>query len=60
MRSLPFFKFGSRARSTSLGIAICTMFIVASFSVAGGLRTSMDKLKDSFSEDTYLVTMPGQ
>jgi hypothetical protein len=36
------------------------MFIVASFSVAGGLRTSMDKLKDSFSEDTYLVTMPGQ
>ena len=60
MRSLPLFKFGSRARSTSWGIALCTMFIVASFSVAGGLRTSMDKLADNFSTESYLVTMPGE
>jgi len=59
MRSLPLFKFGSRARSTSWGIAVCTMFIVASFSVAGGLRTSMDTLKDNFTEDTFLATKPG-
>ena len=59
MRSLPLFKFGSRARSTSWGIAVCTMFIVASFSVVGGLRTSMDTLKDNFSEDTFLATKPG-
>jgi hypothetical protein len=60
MRSLPLFKFGRRARSTSWGIALCTMFIVASFSVAGGLRTSMDKLAGNFSAETYLLTMPGE
>lgn len=58
MRSLPLFRFGSRAKATSWGIALCTMFIVASFSVAGGLRTSMDTLKSNFSEDLYLATMP--
>ncbi len=56
MRSLPLFKFGPHARSTSLGIALCTMFIVASFSVVGGLRTSMDTLKDNFTSDYYLAT----
>jgi len=35
------------------------MFIVASFSVAGGLRTSMDKLADNFSAESYLITKPG-
>lgn len=59
MRSLPLFKFGPRARSTSWGIALCTMFIVASFSVAGGLRSSMDTLKDNFSSEYCLVTKPG-
>jgi hypothetical protein len=59
MRSLPLFKFGPRARSTSLGIALCTMFIVASFSVVGGLRTSMDTLKSNFTSDYYLATKPG-
>jgi len=38
---------------------VCTMFIVASFSVAGGLRTSMDTLKDNFTEGTFLATKPG-
>ncbi len=60
MPSLPLFKFGSRARSTSWGIALCTMFIVASFSVAGGLRTSMDKLSSNFSAENYLLMMPGE
>jgi ABC-type antimicrobial peptide transport system permease subunit len=32
------------------------MFIVASFSIVGGLRASMDKLEGSFSSDYYLVT----
>ena len=59
MRSLPLFKFGDRARSTSWGIALCTMFIIASFSIAGGLETSMDKLTSNFSTDRYLVTLPG-
>src|SRR5512136_2759480 len=58
MRSLPLFKFGPRARSTSLGIALCTMFIVASFSVVGGLRTSMDTLEDNFTTEYYLATKP--
>jgi hypothetical protein len=35
------------------------MFIVASFSVASGLRTSMDKLADNFSVDSYVITDPG-
>jgi len=59
MRSLPLFKFGDRARSTSWGIALCTMFIVASFSIAGGLETSMDKLVGGFSSNRYLITLPG-
>jgi ABC-type antimicrobial peptide transport system permease subunit len=56
MRSLPLFRFNSRARSTSWGIALCTMFIVASFSVVSGLRTSMDKLANNFESDLFLVT----
>ena len=60
MRSLPLFKFGSRASSTSWGIALCTMFIVASFSIASGLETSMDKLAGNFSSDRYLLTIPGE
>ena len=60
MRSLPLFKFGDRARSTSWGIALCTMFIVASFSIAGGLETSMDKLTGSFTTDRYLITLQGE
>ena len=59
MRSLPLFRFGSRARSTSLGIALCTMFIVASFSIVGGLRTSMDALQSNFTSDYYLATKSG-
>ena len=59
MRALPLFRFNSRAKSTSWGIALCTMFIVASFSVVGGLRTSMDKLSDNFESDLYLVTWDG-
>jgi ABC-type antimicrobial peptide transport system permease subunit len=56
MRSLPLFKFTSRARSTSWMIALCTMFIVASFSVASGLQTSMDSLIGNFEEEYYFVT----
>jgi hypothetical protein len=56
MRSLPLFKYTSRARSTSWMIALCTMFIVASFSVAAGLQSSMDTLMDNFSSEYYLVT----
>jgi len=59
MLSNPLFKFGDRARSTSWGIALCTMFIVASFSIASGLETSMDKLAGNFSSDMYLLTLPG-
>ena len=59
MRSLPIFKFNSRAKSTCWGMALCTMFIVASFSVAGGLRTSMDTLTDNFSVEYYVVTASG-
>ena len=60
MRQLPLFKFGSRAKSTSLGIALCTMFIVASFSVANGLDFSMDKLSAAFESDYQLITKSGQ
>ena len=56
MRSLPLFKYTSRARSTSWMIALCTMFIVASFSVAAGLQSSMDTLMDNFSSEHYLIT----
>lgn len=58
-RMLPLFRFNQRARLTSWGVALCTMFIVASFSIAGGLETSMDALTDSFSSEYSLVTMPG-
>lgn len=56
MRSLLLFRFGPRARSTSWGIALCTMFIVASFSVAGGLKTSTENLADNFSSEYSLIT----
>lgn len=59
MRRLPLFKFGSRAKSTSLGIALCTMFIVASFSVANGLGSSMDRLSATFESDYQLITKSG-
>ena len=59
MRSLPLFRFSKRARSTSWGIALCTMFIVASFSIAAGLRTSMDTLADNFTSEYSLVSYPG-
>lgn len=53
------FKFTPRARSTSWMIALCTMFIVASFSVVSGLQTSMDSLIGNFEEEYFLVTYPG-
>lgn len=53
------FRFGPRARSTSLGIALCTMFIVASFAVADGLRTSTENLSGNFSSEYWLVTRQG-
>ena len=59
MRFLPLFKFTSRARTTSWMIALCTMFIVASFSVVAGLQNSMDVLMDNFDEEYFLTTMPG-
>ncbi len=59
MRALPLFKFDKRARSTSWGIALCTMFIVASFSIASGLRTSMDALADNFVSEYSIVSSPG-
>lgn len=59
MASPPLFRFNERARATSLGIALCTMFIVASFSVVGGLRTSMERLSANYSTELYLLTMPG-
>lgn len=59
MRSLPLFKFGPRARSTSWGIALCTMFIVASFSVVSGLNNSMEALERNFETDLSLVAKPG-
>ena len=52
------FRFGRRARSTSLGIALCTMFIVASFSVVSGIRASTENLRDNFEPDYFLVTKP--
>lgn len=58
MTSPPLFRFNDRARATSLGIALCTMFIVASFSVVGGLRTSMERLSANYSTELYLLTMP--
>lgn len=59
MRALPLFRFNKRARSTSWGIALCTMFIVASFSVASGLKVSMDTLADNFTSEYSMVSYPG-
>lgn len=59
MPSLLLFRFGPKARSTSLGIALCTMFIVASFAVADGLRTSTENLAGNFSSEYSLVTKKG-
>ena len=36
------------------------MFIVASFSIAAGLRTSMDTLADNFTSEYSLVSYPGE
>lgn len=41
-------------------IALCTMFIVASFSIVSGLQTSMDALIGNFEEEYFLVTYPGE
>ena len=60
MRGLPLFRFGRRARSTSLGIALCTMFIVASFSVVSGIRASTENLRDNFEPDYFLLAKPTQ
>ncbi len=59
MRFLPLFKFTSRARATSWMIALCTMFIVASFSVVAGLQSSMDMLMENFEEEYFMATVPG-
>jgi len=56
MPSLLLFRFGSKARTTSWGIALCTMFIVASFAVADGLRTSTENLAGNFSSEYSLIT----
>ncbi len=56
MASLLLFRFGSKARTTSWGIALCTMFIVASFAVADGLRTSTENLAGNFSSEYSLIT----
>jgi len=60
MRPLPLFRFHARARITSWGIAFCTMFLVASFSIVSGLERSMDPLIDNFSSELSLVTYPGE
>jgi len=54
------FRFHSRARITSWGIAFCTMFIVASFSIVAGLDRSMEALTDNFSSEMSMVTLPGE
>lgn len=59
MPSLLLFRFGSKARATSWGIALCTMFIVASFAVAEGLSTSTENLAENFSSEYSLVTKKG-
>lgn len=59
MRSPLLFRFDSKARSTSLGIALCTMFIVASFAVADGLRASTENLAGSFSSEYSMVIKKG-
>jgi hypothetical protein len=60
MRPVPLFRFHSRARITSWGIAFCTMFIVASFSIVAGLDRSMEALTDNFSSEMSMVTLPGE
>ncbi len=59
MRAPLLFRFGPKARSTSVGIALCTMFIVASFAVADGLRASTENLAGTFSSEHYLVIRKG-
>jgi hypothetical protein len=59
MPSLLLFRFGSKARTTSWGIALCTMFIVASFAVADGLRASTENLAGNFSSEYSLITKKG-
>ena len=59
MRLPPLFKFGPRARATSWGIALCTMFIVAGFSVVNGLGESMDTLRANFDVEYHLLTIDG-
>lgn len=38
---------------------MCTMFIVASFSIASGLGVSMDAVSDSFTSEYSVVSFPG-
>ena len=59
MKQLLLFKFGARAKSTSWGIALCTMFIVSSFSIAGGLESSMERLTATFESEYFLITKSG-
>ena len=59
MRALPLFRFTTRARTTSWMIALCTMFVVASFSVVAGLQNSMDVLMANFDEEYFILTKPG-
>jgi len=59
MRSLLLFRFGPKARSTSWSIALCTMFIVASFAVADGLSASTENLAENFSSEYSIVTKKG-
>ena len=40
-------------------IALCTMFVVASFSVVAGLQNSMDVLMANFDEEYFIITKPG-
>lgn len=52
------FKLNARAMSTCWSIALCTMFIVASFTLAAGLRNSATLLKGAFTEEYSLITQP--
>ena len=52
------FKLNRRARSTIWSLALCTMVIVASFTLASGLRNSATVLRDAFPQEYSLVTHP--
>ncbi len=52
------FRLNARARATCWSIALCTMFIVSSFTLASGLRNSATVLKESFAQEYSLVTEP--